>query len=354
MDNITVETNNLTIVGDPSSLVSYEPDLVFSEYLASTDGNCQADNGLVYVKDSAEDTGVIPTNTGGQPFWASPDILFVLPGESETVDENTTSSGSLISFGQTYDFYVRVHNDLGCSDAKGVKARLFVADPSSLMQEWTAISGDGYSVGPTQPSGGITVPARQAKMIGPFTWTAPQGTGSLHKCLLAAIESDKQGAPDAGNGTLPEAYLSNQVAQRNVQFEDCSWQLPSTQAGKVTITVTTNGAKPQLGGSTNHIQVIFDDPNGNWNNIWNAYASPNSYSSTYDGVGKTTVRLGASYVELHPVPIAANANPVATVTMTQMQMAASVDFNASLLLNGATKPIKQNGSTCVYNFKIIE
>jgi len=134
--------------------------LVFTEYLAATDGACQPDSGLAYVKDSAEDTGVIPTNTGGQPFWESPDILFVLPGDS--ADENTTTSGSLISFGQTYKFYVRVHNDLGCSDVKGVKARLFVAAPSSLMQEWNSISGDGYSVGEGQPSGGITVPGRQA------------------------------------------------------------------------------------------------------------------------------------------------------------------------------------------------
>jgi hypothetical protein len=325
--------------------------LVFTEYLASTDGNCQADNGVVYVKDSAEDTGVIPTNTGGQPFWESPDILFVLPGE--TVDENTTTSGSLISFGATYDFYVRVHNDLGCSEAKGVKARLFVADPSSLAQEWNSITGDGYSVGLGEPSGGVNVPARQAKMLGPFRWTAPQGTGSVHKCLLAAIESDKQAAPDGGNGALPEAYMSSQVAQRNVQFENCSWPLPATQAGNVNITLTTNGAQPQLAGSANHIQVTFDDPNGSWNAIWSAYASPSSYSSTYDGAGKTTVRLGTSYVVLHSVPITANATPVATVTMTQMQMTTSVVFNASLTPNGASSPIKQNGSTCTYNHEII-
>jgi hypothetical protein len=289
MDALTVESNNLSLVSDPSLLVSYEPDLVFTEYLEATDGTCQPDSGLAYVKDSAEDTGVIPTNTGGQPFWESPDILFALPGEN--VDENTTASGSLLSFGATYNFWVRVHNDLGCSDAKGVKAKLFVANPSGLMQEWNPIT-NGYSVGPGQPSGGITVPARQARTIGPFTWTAPQGTGTLHRCLLAAIESDNQGAPDAGNAQLPEAYMSNQVAQRNVQFEDCSWQLPSTQPGKVKITLTVNGAQPQLAGSANDIRVVFDDPNGAWNTGWNPPPS-NSYTSNYDGNGKTTVRLAA-------------------------------------------------------------
>ena len=355
MDHITGETNNLSIVADPSALVSYEPDLVFTEYLASTDGTCQPDSGLAYVKDSAEDTGVIPTNIGGQPFWESPDILFALPGEN--VDMNATASGSLLSFGTTYNFWVRVHNDLGCSDAKGVKAKLYVANPSGLMQEWGSSITNGYSVGPDQPPGGITVPARQAATIGPFTWTAPQGTGTLHRCLLAAITSNTQGAPQNADGTLLEAYLSNQVAQRNVQFEDCSWPLPSTQPGKVKITLTVNGAQPQLAGLANDIQVVFDDPDGTWNTMWNPPPS-NNYTSTYDGTtGKTTVRLGTSPVGLAAVPIAANANPVATVTITEVQETTSVAFNASLTLDntdGSTQPIKLNGLTCTYKYEMIQ
>jgi hypothetical protein len=86
--------------------------------------------------------------------------------------------------------------------------------------------------------------------------------------------------------------MSNQVAQRNVQFEDCSWQLPSTQPGKVKITLTVNGAQPQLAGTANDIRVVFDDPDGHWNTGWNP-PPLNSYTSTYDGNGKTTVRLAA-------------------------------------------------------------
>jgi hypothetical protein len=175
----------------------------------------------------------------------------------------------------------------------------------------------------------------------------------MHKCLLAAIESDTQGAPNDGNGTLLPAYSSSQVAQRNVQFEDCSWALPSTQAGKVTIAITTNGVQPQLGSSTNQIQVIFDDPNGTWNSKWTSPVPPNSYSSTYNGAGKTTVAIGASYVLLPDVPIAANASPTASVTMTQMQATASVTFNAKLTPNGSSQVIKQNGNTCTYVAGII-
>jgi hypothetical protein len=225
------------------------------------------------------------------------------------------------------------------------------------MQEWNPVTGDDYSVGPDQPSGGITVPGRQARLIGPFTWTASQGTGNLHRCPLAAITSDSQGAPQNADGTLPEGYLSNQVAQRNVQFEDCSWQLPSTQQpGTVKITLTVNGAQPQLAGLANDIRVVFEDPNGIWNAGWNPPPS-NNYTSTYDGTtGKTTVRLGTSPVNL-TARIAANASPVATVTITEVQETTSVVFNASLTpdhADGSTQPIKLNGDTCTYIYEIIQ
>jgi hypothetical protein len=83
----------------------------------------------------------------------------------------------------------------------------------------------------------------------------------------------------------------------------------------------------------------------------------NSYTSTDDGNGKTTVRLGTSPVNLTAVPIAANASPVATVTITEVQETTSVVFNASLTLDntdGSTQPIKLNGSTCTYIYEIIE
>lgn len=366
LDHITVETNNLTIVGAPTTLASYEPTSVYTEFLASTDGACQPGGAPVYLRDSTEDTGVVPSNSGGQPFWESPDILVVL--HNEPVNANTPASNSLIAFGQTYDFYVRVHNDFGCSPVYGAKTRLFLADPSALMQDWSVgeISGDQYAIGPTQQadkSGGVTVEARQAALIGPFTWKAPNadaGIGSLHKCLLAAITAENEGPPTTDGGVLPPAYSSYQVAQRNVQFEDCSWPLISTQSGSVSITLTVNGAAPQLGADggvdNNDIQVTFDDPNGNWGSVWKSASAASrnpEYIATYDGIGKTAVRLAKTPVALPAVPLTAGTSPVATVTITGAEQTTSVAFRAALTLGDAGAPFVINGNTCTYKYKTV-
>jgi hypothetical protein len=191
---------------------------------------------------------------------------------------------------------------------------------------------------------------------------ADAAIGNLHKCLLAAIEADNEGPPSTGAGTsLPPAYLSYQVAQRNVQLENCSWPLISTQSGSVSMTLTVNGATPQPGVDgevdRNDIQVTFDDPNGNWASTWAKAASSTNdpgYAATYDGIGKTTVRLLKTSVKLPNVPLATGTSPVATVTITGVKQTTSVAFHAELTLEGTSTPLVINGNTCVYNYDIVQ
>jgi hypothetical protein len=160
----------------------------------------------------------------------------------EPVTVNSVSSETLITPGQKYDAYVRVHNDFGCNPVGGVQARVFLADPEALSTPWAAgeITNGAYTTGTGQPAGGITVAAGQPGLLGPFTFTAPtSGFGNGHRCALADIIATGQGPT-----TTPfDPVSSSQVAQRNLQIENCGFGLTnsSTDPGnlQLTLSVTT-------------------------------------------------------------------------------------------------------------------
>ena len=121
-----------------------------------------------------------------------------------------------------------------------------------------------------------------------------------------------------------------------------------------------NGAKPSLGTSgdpsKNNIQVIFDDPTGNWASTWAAAMAGKSdpdYSVTNNSDNKKTkVRLGKSWVKLNSVPLTGGSNPVANVLITGVVQTTSVDFGPAITFDGHSPP-NGNGGNCTYLYESI-
>lgn len=293
----TAETNNLIQLG--TSAVSYpNPYLAVTNVTQTTSGAC-IDAKHVYVRDYPTDSGAVPSNAAGQAFWESPDI-FLVPKDSP-VDLNSTPAQSLITPDTDFDIWVRVHNDLGCADLSGAKALVYIADPSALSTAWNPITNNEYLAA---TAAGNLVPARGKSLIGPFRYhSPPTGFGDGHKCLIAAISAT--GEPAVTN--FFDAPNSNQVAQRNVQLENCAFPLTnatgSSGEAEITLSVTPPETAPSLNALPN-ASISFDDDNSAWYNVWVAQpANGTDYAVTRIG-NKTNVRLGKASVTLASVPLA--------------------------------------------------
>lgn len=348
----TVETNNLTAIGAPS-LSFLNSDLAVSNITATTSGGCLGPS-HAYVKDSAEDFGATPSTIGNQVFWESPDIFLVPHGTP--VDLNAVSTESILTPGGQFDVWVRLHNDLGCSDVTGAKTLVYLADPSALSIQWVSITGMNY-VGPNLSSTGVTVPAGGQALIGPLPFTAPTtGLGDGHKCILAAIEADSESAPT--NST--DAPDSNQVAQRNVQFVGpCQYPITNatTSSGNVqiTLTVTPNtGTTPSLTALPD-VEVTFDDADSSWFNVWNTQTgSGTTFTVTHNGAANsTTVRLGAFSVALNAVPLAAGQSRKLTSNIQPSSGTLTVQFAATLTGTGG-QVLVTNGGSCTVTVPVIQ
>jgi hypothetical protein len=341
----TAETNNLTAVGTPT--LSYlNPDLDVSNVTATTSGTCLGPS-RTYVKDSPQDFGATPSTLGNQVFWESPDI-FVVP-HGTVVDVNAVSTETTVTPGTQYDVYVRVHNDLGCSNVTGAKTLAYLADPSALSVQWNSITGNNY-VGNNMSSTGVTVPAGGQALIGPLPFTAPTtGVGNGHKCLLAAIEADGEPAP--ANST--DAPNSNQVGQRNLEFvSPCVFQLTNGTLSNgnvgITLTVTPNSnTPPSLTGSPD-VEVTFDDADSSWFNVWNGQAgNGTTFSVTHNnGTNSTTVRLGTFSVALNPMPLAAGQSRNATGNINPTSGTLTLQLGAILTDSGGLV-LANNGGSCI-------
>jgi hypothetical protein len=349
----TVETNNLTAVGSPS--VSYpNSDLVVTNMTSTTSGSCLGPS-HAYVMDNPIDYGATPSNLGDQVFWESPDIFLVPHGTP--VDVNAVSTETLITPGGSFDIWIRVHNDLGCTDVTGVKTLVYLADPSALSAQWTPVTNQQY-VGNNGGPTGVTAPAGGQALIGPLPFTAPaSGIGDGHKCIIAAIEADGEAAP-ANNFDAPN---SNQVAQRNIQFVGpCVYPLTNgtSSNGNAQITLSigpATGTAPSLTALPD-VEVVFDDSDASWFNAWNSQTGNGStFAVTHSG-SSTTVRLGAFSVALNSVPLAAGQTRTATgtVNLPSGSPPATLQIAASLTETGAGgKVLVANGGSCVANAPVI-
>jgi hypothetical protein len=344
----TVETNNLTPIGSPS--VGYpNTDLAVTSMTATTTGGCLGPS-HAYVKDSVSDFGATPSTLGNQVFWESPDIFLVPHGAPVTLDAISTET--TITPGGQFDIYVRVHNDLGCSDVDDVKALVYLADPAALSIQWSPVTNGQY-VGNNGSTTGVTAPANGEALIGPLTFTAPTtGLGNGHRCILAAIQANGEPAP-ANNSDAPD---SNQVAQRNMQFvAPCEFPLTNatTQNGSAQITLTdtpNTGAAPSLTALPD-IEASFDDSDSSWFNAWTSQTGNGStFKVTHSGT-TTTVRLGVFSVALNSVPLAAGQTRNSTATINLPAGSGSpvtLEIGATLTeTNGSGTVIVQNGGSCV-------
>jgi hypothetical protein len=344
----TVETNSLTAIGSPS--LSYpNSDLAVSAITATTSGACLGPS-HAYVKDSVNDFGATPSTLGNSVFWESPDIFLVPHGTPVTLD--AVSTETTITPGGQFDIWVRVHNELGCSDVNNVKALVYLADPAALSIQWSPVTNGQY-VGDNGSSTGVTVPAGGEALIGPLSFTAPTtGIGDGHRCILAAIEADGEPAP-ANQYDAPD---SNQVAQRNVQFvSTCVFPLTnattSDGSAQITLTITPNTGTPPSLTMLPDVEVAFDDPDSSWFNAWTTETGNGStFTVTHSGA-TTTVRLGAFSIALNSVPLAAGQSRNATGTTnlpTGYPNAVTLQIAATLTeTNGSGTVIVQNGGSCV-------
>lgn len=292
---ITAEETNMIRFSATPVLQSATKDLVYTQYASSTSGMCMGDSRVAIVRDSPSDLGVVPSNSAGDPFWESPD-LFVLPSGSPVPLPDAIASEAVMTPGETYDVFVRVHNDFGCAPVTGVRALVNVSDPSLLSTPWVEATGGEY-VGGAVVNGehqGITVNAGESAIIGPISWTVPlDGLGDGHKCLLASIISDTQVEPaDPFN-----APASPQVAQRNLQVSECSYGIQNSVgvSGTFILELEVEGGAPSLVGG-NAIELVISDSNQYLFGLWSPGAG-SDYSVAFVN-GEVRVRLGARSVTL--------------------------------------------------------
>ena len=345
--NGTKESNNLAVIGSP--IVAYpNSDLAITSITATTTGGCLG-HSQAYVKDSVNDFGATPSTLGNAVFWESPDIFLVPYGAP--VDLNAVSTETTITPGGKFDIWVRVHNDVGCSDVNNVKALVYLADPSALSVQWNPVTGGQY-VGNNGSSAGVTLPANGDALIGPLTFTAPtSGIGNGHRCILAAIEADGEPAP----ANYDDAPDSSQVGQRNVQFSSpCVFPLTNATtlngSAQITLTAIANtGPTPSLTAFPD-VEASFDDADSSWFNAWTSQTGNGStFKVTHSGA-TTTVRLGTLSVALNSVPLLAGQSRNATANINLGMGSSPITLQISATLtetNGSGTVMVQNGGSCV-------
>jgi hypothetical protein len=338
--SVTAETNNLFQVG-PAAVSYPNPYLAVTNVTATTTGSC-LDPKHLYVRDYALDSGATPSNPNHEAFWDSPDIFLVPAGSM--VDVNSTPAQSLITADTDFDIYVRVNNDLGCASMTGAKAKVYLADPAALSTIWNPVT-TGYQAGAS--SG--TVTAGGKALLGPFRYhSPPTGFGDGHKCLIASIIADGEAA--VSNDF--DAPNSNQVAQRNVQLENCAFPLTNATGTNGDVEITLNVAPPETLPSLTTlpaVAVTFDDLDSAWYNVWAAQPeNGTAYSLTHIGTS-TTVRLGKAAVTLHSVPLANGQSRTAHGNLSLPSGTSQTALNLQTTLRSSTTgavlaPV--NGGSC--------
>jgi len=349
-DPVTAETNNLNAQKSPV-LTALNTDTVYMEYTASTaaDGKClSSTTPHVFVRDSIEDVGIVPSNIGDLPFWESPDIFLVPAGTKVAPDAE--SKETLVTENGYFDIWVRVNNDFGCSEVNNARALVYVADPSALNTGWIPVTNGEYWGSTANPYVGVKVPITGPAMLGPFTWHAPSViAGDGHKCIIAAIQADDEIAVDPND--VWDAPGSYQVGQRNVQFSNCKYPLTNTSGSDgslaLVLTVKPTSVNPTLSGDTD-IEVIFDDPDSTWYNVW-VLQTGGHFKVTHDAAGTTNVRLGSNKVKLNSVTLVAN-DTRAAATKIVAHTSESHDVSATLGIQGTltvgTTVVAHNGGSC--------
>jgi hypothetical protein len=366
-DGVTGESDNLTLI-QPSTVTFPNEDLAVTEILSSTNtsspsgpANCvSSEPDHVFIKDNDGDNGGLPSNSGGVPFWESPDI-FVLPHGAPKPTKDAVAGDFILSPNGSYDVYLRVNNDFGCDSVSGLQVLIEGADPDMGFTPWSDVTaGAGTGAYVTDPSN-TTVPPFDRAIVGPFGgasgWTPPGNGG--HKCLLAAIAggSDVNTKPAF---PLEGAYLSNQIAQKNLQFStgsECNYNVTNSTASPLNLVlgVSVSPATPtpgSNGGPT--VTLTFQDPTGAFFAAWNGQSG---ISVPPPSGAQTVVTLLTSDVALNAVIVGAGQSPSVAIDITQPPGATSTpEVTISSMLTTSTCTgnacavgiVNQNGGTCQF------
>ena len=331
-DFSTVESDNLTFVRNPT-LSFPNRNLVVTDVLASdnvpagsTNATCLA--GLsddIFVKDNDADNGGIPSNSGGVPFWESPDI-FIRPAGSAAPQINDVAADFEVTLGQSYDVYLRVNNDFGCNAVSNVQVIVDAADPNLGFTNWSPVTANADTNQFVAAPGNPTVPAFGKAIIGPFNWSPSTGLSAGHKCLKAAVVGGNQAFPFASGTTnpWPDAFKSHQIAQRNLEVTNgstCNYAISNGSSNAANLLMGLNVTPASsLAGSV--ITLTFDDTaSHDWFTIWSNQAAglPAGTLSVAQGTGSTPtviVTLNTATIALDTVSVAAGASPNVSIAIS--------------------------------------
>ncbi len=147
----------------------------------------------VWLRDSPEDDGSVPSTQNNAAWWTSPDIWVRNQRDGGEQHQNPIRD-------QENSVYALVRNR-GTEDAHDVRVNLYYADANQLNPLWP----DRFTF---IDSTTIDVPAGAEVTIDPISWFPSQ---SGHLCLLVRLESDQD--PITAEGDVPG---DNNIAQRNV------------------------------------------------------------------------------------------------------------------------------------------
>jgi hypothetical protein len=146
----------------------------------------------VWVKDSPEDDGSVPSSRLNAAWWTSPDVI--VRNAQDNLRQHQNPVG-----GQTNYVYVQVRNR-GSSEAQNVRVSVYWANPALGLfwpNSWNLLG-----------STTVNIPAGATVWTAAVPWT-PSRTG--HLCLLVRLESAQD--PIRAEGDVPG---DNNIGQRNV------------------------------------------------------------------------------------------------------------------------------------------
>lgn len=235
-----------------------------------------------YIRDNAVETGALPSTLGGQPFWTSPDIVITKDG--------VPLGEARVVAGQTYQVYLDVHNPT-CGDVHGVKARLFTANPSMILNEadWVDFTG-GFT-------GSVDVPALGIKRLGPFAYTPTTDESSEnqgHRCMLAMIDA----SDDPIRLGVDKVPSDNNIAQLNLQVDAVAFSIrnPEPEPAEVELEFRCNRFPINTSGALAEMRVASNPA------LVAAWQHPEGATVTQDGT-ELVVRYDLCNVKLPKVTL---------------------------------------------------
>jgi hypothetical protein len=239
----------------------------------------------VYIQDHPGDLGQIPSNQGGEPFWASEDILVLeAPLADASGCPGAQARGAPLVVGKDYYVYVRVRNN-GCTSADVNGVLVYSAVPSTPLSGIKPLR-DSYADSKTIQRDGI-------ECIGPFTWSVTKddldGQEWGHRCLVASVDAVGDPGPLASTVASWIPQDNDNVAQRNVQFEELTFVInndkSATQSSNIEIDLPDGYPldKPET-----YFDLYVEDTDG-LAGVWQGQ-DPSVHSVTEDGRTYAVVR----------------------------------------------------------------